>query len=190
MIPSTAGICIGRFARIELKDEKMKLPEGWIKTGSNPEQYDMGVDDDVQHNNTKCGCVRFTGEKEPEGFGALMQSLPAEKFLDKRVRLTCFIKSESVDWAGMWMRVDGPEPGKPLAFDNMLNRQIKGTNDWKKYDVVLDVPGKATELAFGVLLTGKGTVWFDDFKFEEVGNDVAITVKKSRKAPVNLHSAS
>jgi hypothetical protein len=168
----------------------MKLPEGWIKTGSNPEQYDMGVDEDVHHNNSdKCGCVKFTGETEPEGGGTLMQTFSAEKYLDKRVRLTGFVKSESADWAGMWMRVDGPEPGKPLAFDNMFNRQIKGTNDWKRYDVVLDVPGKATEIAFGVLLNGKGTVWFDDFKFEEVGNDVAITVKKSRKATVNLNFA-
>lgn len=159
----------------------MKLPDGWMNSGSNPEQYDMGIDEDVLHNETPSSTIRFTDE-EPAGFGSLSTTLPAAKYLDKRVRMTAFVKTEHADWAGLWMRVDGPSPGEPLAFDNMFARQIKNTTEWKRYEVVLDVPGNAKEIAYGALLTGKGQVWFADFNFEEVGNDVAITVKKPRKA--------
>ena len=35
-------------------------------------------------------------------------------------------------------------------------------SDWRKYDVVLDVPSEAQNIAFGVLLAGEGQVWTDD----------------------------
>ena len=73
------------------------------------------------------------------------------------------------------MRVDGPQEGKHLAFDNMQNRAIKGTTDWQFYEVVLDVAPEATAIAFGVLLSGAGRVWLNDFQFEEVSNEVKTT---------------
>jgi len=39
------------------------------------------------------------------------------------------------------MRID--KETTQLAFDNMENRAIKGTTDWLKYDVVLDIPKDA-----------------------------------------------
>ncbi|CAN5695344.1 hypothetical protein BH10CYA1_BH10CYA1_04740 [soil metagenome] len=160
----------------------MKLPDRWIKFGSSPEQYDMGVDEAVLHNVTISSTIRFASDEEPSGYGSLTTTLPIEKYLDKRVRMTAFVKTEHADWAGLWMRVDGPNPDQPLGFDNMSTRQIKNTTEWKRYEVVLDVPGNAKEITYGALLTGKGQVWFAEFNFEEVGNDVASTVKKSRKA--------
>jgi hypothetical protein len=72
------------------------------------------------------------------------------------------------------MRVDGESPG--LAFDDMQHRAIKGTNDWRKYDVVLEIPNKGNAIFFGILLSGtKGRVWIDDVRFEVVGNDVPTT---------------
>jgi hypothetical protein len=72
------------------------------------------------------------------------------------------------------MRVDGA--GSLLAFDNMQNRPIKGTTDWKRYDVVLDVPPEAKALAFGLLLAGNGQIWFDDLRLEVVDRSVAVTM--------------
>ncbi len=57
----------------------------------------------------------------------------------------------------------------------MGNRPIKGTGDWKRYEIVLDVPGNSINIAFGILLTGKGKVWMDDLQFEVVGKDVPTT---------------
>jgi hypothetical protein len=104
-----------------------------------------------------------------------MQMCKANEYLGKRVRLSAYVKSKDIaDWAGVWFRVDDPQV-KPLAFDNMQNRPIKGTSDWKKYEIVLDIPQEAVNLAFGILLQGKGQAWIDDIKFESVTKDVPVT---------------
>jgi hypothetical protein len=74
--------------------------------------------------------------------------------------------------------VDGTDKSG-LAFDNMQKRAIKGTADWKQYEIVLDVPDNGVVIAFGVLLAGKGQVWVDDFKFETVDNKVSVTDMKA-----------
>ncbi len=81
------------------------------------------------------------------------------------------------------MRVDG-EGGRQLGFDNMVNRAVKGTTDWKEYSIVLDVPENSKSINYGVLLGGDGEVWFDSFKLEEVGKDVPVTnLTKEPKLP-------
>jgi len=158
----------------------MRSADGWMKDG-NPEQYEIGIDDSTVHNVSPSLAIRFNSDDEPAGFAAAFQNLEARKFLDKRLRMTAFVKTEQVDGAGLWMRVDGPNEDQPLAFDNMFTRQIKNTTDWKRYEVVLDIPARAIGISYGALLNGKGQVWVADFNFEEVGNDVATTVKKPRK---------
>lgn len=104
-----------------------------------------------------------------------MQSFKPGKFSGKRVRLSGWIKADKVsDWAGLWMRVDGGSQ-EPLAFDNMGNRPIKETKDWTRYEVVLDVDSKATNVAFGVLLAGTGSVWLDDLRFDIVDKSTPTT---------------
>lgn len=75
----------------------------------------------------------------------------------------------------MWMRVDGSDPNNPLAFDNMYKRNLKGTNDWIRYEIVLDVSDKAEWIVYGALMNGTGQIWISDFSFEVVGNDVPTT---------------
>jgi len=85
--------------------------------------------------------------------------------------------------------IDG-QGGAMLAFDNMQDRAIKATSDWQPYDIVLDVPEGAQEIAFGLLLSGKGEVWMDDLKFEVVGKEIPVTGQKLKTggkfAPANL----
>jgi hypothetical protein len=69
--------------------------------------------------------------------------------------LAGYLKTRDVeDWCGIWLRVDGPS--RLLAFDNMQPRAVKGTNDWTRHEVVLDVPEAAVRLAFGSVLKGAG----------------------------------
>ena len=164
------------------------LPAGWIKAGSNPNDYEMGVDTSMHHGGRSSAFVKFTA-KEVHGFGTLMQTSGPGEYLGKRVRLSGYVKSEKIDngWAGLWFRVDGSSPMQPLAFDNMQGRPIKGTTDWKRVEIVLDVPPTAVNLAFGVLLAGDGEVWMDDLKFEVVSKDVPVTnISTGQKGPSNL----
>jgi hypothetical protein len=66
-----------------------------------------------------------------------------------------------------------------VSFDNMhdgkTDRSVRGTTDWTKYEIVLDVPENSSTMAFGALLCGKGQMWFDDLSFEVVDNSVETT---------------
>lgn len=98
-----------------------------------------------------------------------MQEVDAFRYRGTRVRLTASIKAVEVgNWAGMWMRVDGPSR-RGVSFDNMSDRPIRGTVAWRPYEIVLDVPADSEVIAFGVLLNGTGEVLVDDVRVDGVG---------------------
>lgn len=167
------------------------LPKGWGKAGSEPKSYDMGIDKGAGQDGKNAATIKSTSKKI-SGFGTLMQNCLPDKYLGKRVRMSGYMKSKDVDdKAGLWLRVDQANSEKPLSFDNMNDRPIKGTTDWKKYEIVLDVPMNATNLAYGALLVGSGQIWFDNLSFEIVDNTTPTTkdIKDNympNKEPVNL----
>jgi len=113
-----------------------------------------------------------------------MQTFSAESYRGKRLRMTGMAKATNVEfWAGLWMRIDGSDQEKTLGFDNMQDRPIVGSTEWQKYDVVLDVPDESEAIAFGILLVGSGEVLVDDIRFDEVGEDIAVT-NSSERLPV------
>ena len=161
-------------------------PKGWFKAGSAPEKYDMGVDAGAGRNGKNAATIKSTARRI-WGFGTLMQSCDATKYLGKRVKMSGYMKSEDVDKsAGFWFRVDGPNKKRSLSFDNMYDRPVTGTTGWKKYEIVLDVPDSATQLAYGALISGTGQIWFENLEFEVVSESIPQTGRK-RDEPQNLN---
>ncbi|MEN9567375.1 MAG: hypothetical protein RLZZ69_2571 [Cyanobacteriota bacterium] len=157
-----------------VKDKPTNPAPGWFARGNNPKDYDIGSDRQVPYTGKASGYIKNRAKK-PEGFGTLMQSFSGKPYLNERIKLSAYIKSENVeDKAWLWLRVDG-SCRRMLSFDNMHNRPINGTNDWQCYEVVLDVPQATVNIAFGVGLSGKGHVWVDKFQFEKVSLEVPTT---------------
>ena len=161
-----------------------------MRAGNPAEDYAVGVDRRVAHTGHASGFVR-SARSHPEGDGALMQLVDAGDHRGRRVRLSAWVRTKKVrKWAGVWMRVDGPERGQVLAFDDMSARPIAGTTDWTRHDVVLDVAPGATTIAFGLLLEGPGRAWIDDVALEDVDASVPVTGSPvpppSRASPDNL----
>ena len=159
-----------------------EIPEGWFKAGSKPKSYDMGIDTASGQNGSNASTIKSI-DKEIPGFGTLMQNSSPADYLGRRIRMTGNLKTKDVSsWAGLWLRVDKKGSQKPLAFDNMLNgksdRSITGTTDWNQYEIVLDVPLAASNIAYGALLSGTGQIWFNDIKFEIVDSTIATTGKE------------
>jgi hypothetical protein len=151
------------------------LPKGWFKAGDEPTKYEMGIEKGIGQDGKTAAFIKSIDTKI-SGFGTLMQTCSPEKYLGKRIRMSGFMKSKDVaEWAGFWLRVDKSGSQEPLAFDNMQNRSIKATTDWKKYEIVLDIPSNASLFAYGALLSGTGQVWFDNIKFEVVEKNVPTT---------------
>ena len=156
-------------------------PAGWLRRGSHPTDFDFGSESKPLGGGRR---AFIRSRSEPNGFGTLMQMFRADAYRGKRWTVSASIGTdEVVEWCGLWMRVDGQD-GKTLAFDNMEDRPIGGTTPVRNYQVVLDVADDAEYVAFGVLLSGKGVVWIEDFRFEETALETAVTgVVRQRDYP-------
>ncbi|HEY6278582.1 MAG TPA: hypothetical protein VIX86_19900 [Streptosporangiaceae bacterium] len=152
-------------------DSRQGRIPGWFISGTWPEDYRMARDRTLAHSGN--ASARIEAKLGARGFGTLMQQVSSVTMRGKRIRMSAFVKTEDTAWAALWMRVDDHE--STLAFDNMSDRPIKGTTDWRKYEIVLDVDAMSKVLAFGILLAERGRVWVDDFNFEPVSDDVAVT---------------
>lgn len=162
------------------------MVKDWFMAGSHPRDYEFAVLDGESFEGKRVVAVRCVADK-PGGFGTLMQQCAPDDYVGHRVRFSGAMRSRDVDdWAGLWFRVD-EDKGRSLAFDNMQDRAVRGTTEWARYDVVLDVAEGASQLAYGVLLAGGGGVAVADFRLERVSDDIPTTDQRHRLArPSNL----
>jgi bla regulator protein BlaR1 len=168
-------------------------PEGWWKNGSTLDAYVVGVDPTQPKIKPVSAYVKSI-EPQIHGFGGMMQMCSAETYRGKRLRFSAMMKTADAESAHLWFRVDAPG-NRPIEFDNMDNRPLKGNTDWTLCTIVLDVPPEAANLAYGFFIQGTGQAWVNNAQLEEVGADipttnqplnVAIRPDNFPKAPVNL----
>ncbi len=67
----------------------------------------------------------------------------------------------------------------------MVNRPIRGTTNWTKCEIIMDVPENAGNISYGALLHGSGQIWFDNLVFETV--KPAPVIEARLKEPTNLN---
>ncbi|WP_262492256.1 helix-turn-helix domain-containing protein [Macrococcoides canis] len=194
---SVYGLPPGKYRKLmsgltnDNKEEAVMTSEnikGWIMTGTAPHLYETRLDAKVFHSGQKSALLSSKNDDatfNENTFGTLMQSISAKSFTNKRVKFSAFIKTEAVDKCGVWARIDDAKYDI-LQFDNMMDRAIIGTNEWNYYSVVLDVSENAASMHFGVILLGKGKVWIDQFKVEEV--DLSIPNADTLTKPQDLPS--
>lgn len=157
-----------------------QLIKGWNVPGvSNRQDYDIYLDTMNYHSGNASGSIKSKLSGDNKGKTAfLMQTIKADNHRGKRLSMSAYVKSEDVEYSSIWMRLDG-ENMKVLGLDAMDNRPIKGTTDWQKYEIVLDIPSETQQIVFGINLKGIGQVWIDDIKFEDVGLSIPTTSGKS-----------
>lgn len=131
-------------------------PVNWESFGSS--DYLVSLDSTVVQSGKYSGVIEYHGDN-PE-YKAVSYSIP-EIYQGKKIKLTGYLKTENVTGsAGLWMRID-----PSVAFDNMQNRAVKGTTDWTKYEITLDLQSsKAKTIVVGGLLIGKGKIWIDNLQ--------------------------
>ncbi len=171
----------GNISLLFYSDEIPNIPNSGFERGEkywgfkfNPsEDYRRGIDNVISHTGKNSAYIEAVVDK-PSKSTKIYQIHPnIERLKGKRVRITSFIKTKDADEAGMWARVDLDNNGHIL--DNMMDRPIFGTTNWKQYEIILDVPTNSTGLIFGAIFNGKGKAWYDDFKFELVNKNIPTT---------------
>jgi len=109
------------------------------------------------------------------------------------VRFSGMLKTRGVTtWAGVFMLAskDSTEDfwGSSSKSTDLLPRGSEsqpGDSDWRPVSVVFAVPDVPNQmLSMGIVLIGNGQAWLSDLRFEEVGNEVPVTV-----APIGLDMA-
>lgn len=156
---------------------------GWFNSGNT--DYEVGVDHGVIHSGGASAHIKSKATVSGGSYEVLSQFVRADSYRGKRLRLSGYIKTNQVEgWAGMWLNI-ADSGNQLLGLDNMQNRPITGTSDWQKYEIVLDIPEDGAVIGFGILLQGKGEIWWDDVKLEAVGPDVP-TTHPYQQQPLNL----
>ena len=99
---------------------------------------------------------------ESSGFGNLIMSFDADKYLGKEIKYTGWakVKPQTKGTGHLWMRID-KENRKNCFFNNMDDRPIKST-EWQKYELTGEVCEDATKVVLGGFMKGQGTLYLDD----------------------------
>lgn len=172
----------------------LPLPTDWIISGSNPNAYEMGVDkaEGAALIRSRPALLELHPNDRPTGFGTLMQSIKADRYVGRRLRLDAQLKTKDVTGAGtIWLRVDG-EGKNTLAFDNMERRGragvLTGTTGWSDRSIVLDVSAGARSIHFGFFLRGEGWTWARGLQLREAEASEPTTGPRSDRGmePTNL----
>jgi hypothetical protein len=165
------------LAHVVSQIELEPLPPGWLLLGTRAGDYEVGLlPAALNHEDASVVRLRLRADvlAPSPGFGALVQTIAATRYLGGKVRFSALARTEKVsDWAGLWLRIDTSRVGHVL--DNMQDRPLRGTTDWRPVEIVLDVPEQATALAYGVLLSGAGAVDITHLAFEQAENHTPVT---------------
>lgn len=164
-----AALCVAAPVRAQ-------LPTGWQAITDGSGEYTVSSDGARRNGGQGfAGATIKANVAEPHGSAMLAQSIRADAFRGKRIRLSGFLKTIGVNegTAVLFMRVDGD--GVVQTSDYMQNRPLMLTTDWGKQDIVLEVPENAIGITYGFLLGGSGQAWLDEVAIDVVGDDVATT---------------
>ncbi len=140
-------------------------PSGWGTFGA--KNYTITSDSTVVKQGKYSVLIQLIEGKV--GHKASFYEIP-NNYTGKKITLSGFIRTEEVTegFAGLWMRID-----PSIAFNNMSDNGIKGTTDWTKYEITLEMnPEKTERIVVGGLLIGKGKMWIDDLKVTIDGKDL------------------
>ena len=160
---------------------------GW--SAPNQGTYEFSVDSAVVHDGQASASLTAR-TLSPQSTGILSQALSAETLRGKRVRVTGYLRGQSVEWVALFVHMRGSQ-GENLG-DQPMPAPIKGTTAWQRAVVVVDVPANAASLSVGVQLAFQGQVWLDDVQLDIVGSDVPLSKdlppgNDLAAAAINLH---
>lgn len=145
-------------------------PQGWSCQGTD---YTYALDSSIRHGGTY-SCRIESCEPRPAGFGMLSQTIRADDYRGQRIRFSGSLKTESLSgMATLWMRIDGDN--ELLAIDKTTAQAVRGTADWQRANIVLDVPPNSRTVRLAVLVEGVGKAWVDDLDLEVVDRGVPVT---------------
>lgn len=169
-----------------------KPPPGWQPGGGSPGKYAIGLEKAAGRSGSAAATI-ISLDSAGITWAKLGQKFKAYKYLGKRIKVTGYLKTLNVKgWAALSVRADEEGTGRMTYYDNMhdgnTDRSLKGTSDWTKCELVIDVPTSTGYIGISALVSGTGQIWFDDLTVEIVDFSVPVTGRGMNYSlePVNL----
>lgn len=160
---------------------KWQVPQGWIANQSHPGEYRVGIDREFAYQGKPTLFLRSL-TTAPAGSVNLAQEFQADHYRGARIRLTAFLQTASVmkAYIGLTAVTAGKYPVSAVPG-------VSGTNPWKRYDVVIDVPQDAEVIRIVFGMSGSGTLWAANLGVERVGLQVPLSAPALPEKPQNLN---
>src|SRR4051812_6563578 len=156
-------------------------PPGWTAAGPRVQDYQFGTDAMDGAIGKQAAYIKARPEARG-ALGALMQCVKADNYSGQRLRFAARLKGIEASGIQLFMRVEDKD-SKITGFYNMMDRPIRGSTEWRRTEVVLDIPKASAAICYGIMLVGgKGEAWADGLSLTRVGQDVAV----SRMPPLPL----
>ena len=139
-------------------------PEGWLSfQHAGDVSYRFTLDANEKKSGQQSLRIDNTGI---EPYGVLQQFVNAVPHGGKIARLSGWIKTKDASDHGAGLTINVSRSGYSVGQNYMADAPIKGTTNWTRYEITVPVPAGASRVEVGVMLRGKGSVWFDDAELE------------------------
>lgn len=144
-------------------------PGWWAVQHAGPTSYVFTLDADRPRSGLRSLKVENIG---PEPFGSIYQKMAAAPYHGKTLRFGAWIRTEKTTGnrfgAGAGLTLHALKAGSPIAHVMMRKDAVKGTTDWARHEVMLNVPNGAEHVEVGLILYGPGIAWVDDVALDIV----------------------
>lgn len=115
-------------------------------------------------------------DRPDAGSTYVTQRIQADPFRGKRVAFAAHLRTKDVTRrAQLTFNIAADSPPMDLGRDQMDDRFVRSTTDWTRYELVLDVPVRASTLLIGFELEGSGHAWLDDAEVRVVPSTTPLT---------------
>lgn len=163
------------------------VPLGW--SGVPTPVFVVGTDHSQHHGGNAAAIIQAFGWSSGKSF-RMEQNFAADAYRGKRVRWSGWVRYDNVTGSDVGLYLSVEAPHQYTGVDDMSNRSLSGTSDWRQISSVLDVPPNALGITVGVVMAGGGTLVVDDLRLDVVGTDVPTTNTNTKPVPTYDDSAA
>jgi len=183
LVAATFIVCANNFCPQSEAKKIMRDLNPWSSwsRAHNPAGYTFSGDH--EGGDLPCSSAKLQSSlpQQKNAFASIFQSFAPTLFSGKKVKYSAEIKTDKVEGsAALWMT--DQDGDRVIAFDDMSDRPISGTNDWKKCSIILDIPKESQKLRVGFILKGGGTAWMRKPELVEASVDEKSTARPFDKS--------